>query len=249
MFVAGRSHIGLVRKTNEDEYYCDGRGRFIIVADGIGGHQNGHIASRMAVNELHWFIEENIDRPPEDLLAEGFKKANEKVHSYQEEQTDGGLMGTTLTAFIIRDGKYYLGHLGDSRAYIMHPGEIVEQISEDHTFLAELAQLDEDVRQTMLANRISNPKNTLMRAIGPEATCTPQISSGNLLPGDVLLLLTDGMYRYTNPEEMSEVIAYTDDLEEVALRFEQLALERGARDNLTIVLYREEGGGKPCKMF
>lgn len=112
-----------------------------------------------------------------------------------------------------------------------------------------MAQLDEDVRQTMLANRISNPKNTLMRAIGPEATCTPQISSGNLLPGDVLLLLTDGMYRYTNPEEMSEVIAYTDDLEEVALRFEQLALERGARDNLTIVLYREEGGGKPCKMF
>ncbi|MFP5527743.1 PP2C family protein-serine/threonine phosphatase [Peptococcus simiae] len=249
MLVAGRSHIGLVRKTNEDEYYCDGRGRFLIIADGIGGHQNGHIASQLAVDELHWFIEENIHLPAEALLREGFQRANAKVHSYQENKTNGGIMGTTLTAFIIRDGKYYLGHLGDSRAYILHQNSLPNQLSKDHTFWAELENLDEDMRQAMLKNRVDSPKNTLMRAIGPEPSCDPQFLSGDLSAGDILLLMTDGMYRYTNVEEMYEVVSYTDDLEEVALRFEQLALERGARDNLTIVLYRQEGGGQLCKTF
>ncbi len=248
--MAGRSHIGLVRKTNEDEYYCDGRNRYFLIADGIGGHQHGQIASKLAVETAKWCIEEEFSKEePLTVLHNAFHKANARVYDYQEKEVQGQLMGTTLTAVLLSQEKFYFGHIGDSRAYLLRAGKMPKLLTNDHTYLAELAQYDQQTYQMIASNTVVDKKNTLVRAIGPEETCIPQFGEHDLLMGDVIILMTDGMYRYVNDQEIAEIVSYTDDLDEVALRFEQLALERGGKDNATIVIYKKEEGDMSCRMF
>lgn len=248
--MTGRSHIGLVRKTNEDEYYCDGRNRYLLIADGIGGHQHGQIASKLAVDTAKWCIEENISqKEPLAVLEDAFHRANARVYEYQEKEAQGQLMGTTLTAVILTQDKLYFGHIGDSRAYLLSAGKMPRLLTNDHTYLAELAQHDQQTYQMIASNSVVDKKNTLVRAIGPDEVCVPQFGESDICTGDVILLMTDGMYRYVTNQEIAEIVSYTDNLNEVALRFEQLALERGGKDNATIVIYKREEGDMPCKMF
>lgn len=243
----GRSHIGLVRKTNEDDFYCDGKERFLVIADGIGGHQYGQIASKIAVNTTCQYIEKHYaSLKIEDILSGVFKIANKNVFEYQKSLDEKVTMGTTLTVGIIKDGYLYFGHIGDSRAYILKKDKLPKQITNDHTYLAELAQYDITTYQFLSENNSIDKRNTLVRAIGPDEICEPQFGKIAIENGDYFFMMTDGMYRYLTLQEMVEIIQYTDNLEEVSLRFEQLALERGGKDNLTIVIYRVKGGVFRC---
>lgn len=241
MSVAARTHIGLVRKTNEDQYFVDSDKGLYIVADGIGGHQNGQIASDLAVQSFVDYMDCFIGLAPATRMREAFQHANDTVHRYQERVVDGKLMGTTLTAMLIERDMLYFGHIGDSRIYFSRHKKDISQITKDHTYLAELALHDPVSYRAMKEDAFMDKKNYLVRAIGPEAAVDPQFAQLPLEHGDMMLMMTDGLYKYIPPAEMLEVIHYTDNLPDLLLRLEQLALERGGRDNLTGVVYQYEG--------
>lgn len=238
MSTAARTHIGLVRSENEDNFYYDEREQLYIVADGIGGHKGGQEASALAINAFLHFYEQYKEVPPLELLQNAFIFINDEVHEYQEKHFRGSTIGTTFTVAIIREGTLYLGHVGDSRAFILDDEKVVRQISEDHTYLAELAKFDVD------ANDLGKlgSRNCLLRAIGPEMSVEPQIEAFTFHYGDILILATDGLYRYVDFNEMTEILLTYGELEGVAARFETMALERGGKDNITILIHQEKVG-------
>lgn len=233
MTAAGGSNIGL-RKNNEDSYYINEGCGLLAIADGMGGHEHGQLASRIAVEQFASLTE---GRCPETFSLEEmqrlFMQANSAVFQRQE-ALQSGIMGTTLTAVVIDANEMYLGHVGDSRLYLLHDG-ILSQLTMDHSYYAELIrQGTEDVH---IENR---QKNVLLKALGPERQVDGQYLEQTLEAGDMLLLCTDGLYNSLQPEEMQRIMERPVDLSLNVQQLLELALERGASDNLTVILYRHK---------
>ena len=244
MRVAGGSNIGQ-RKDNEDRY--DIRSlqlangctlHFLIVADGMGGHEHGQLASRAAVEQFN-LLDENafFDGFDLDDMQTIFHQANSRIYAVQEHLHDG-IIGTTLTATAIESDQLYLGHIGDSRCYLYRDG-VLEQLSEDHTYYAELIRQGQEI-----ASGDEKQKNMLMKALGPEEYIDGQYISTSLKHGDMLLLCTDGFYNLVSEETMMDaldrVIGNQDLIDSVVEELLQVALAQGARDNLTLILYLHE---------
>lgn len=244
MNAAGGSNIGQ-RKDNEDRYEIrsvempNGEPvQFLVIADGMGGHEHGQLASRIAV--------EQFAKLEKDTLANGFslddmrllfETANAKINALQEHLNDG-IMGTTLTAATIEGDVLYLGHVGDSRCYVYRDGQLI-QLSADHTYYAELVRMGQDVSQSD-----EKQKNVLMKALGPEAHVEGQYLSQVMHDGDVLILCTDGLYNAVSTED-AIAICISVQKREITLAhavdyFLNKALNQGARDNLTLILYLHE---------
>lgn len=233
MAAAGGSNIGL-RKNNEDSYYIDEGCGLLAIADGMGGHEHGQLASRIAVEQFANLTQEKC---PETFSLEAmqqlFMQANSAVFERQE-ALQSGIMGTTLTAVVIDGNEMYLGHVGDSRLYLLQEG-ILQQLTMDHSYYAELIrQGTEDVH---IENR---QKNVLLKALGPEQRVEGQYLQQTLKAGDMLLLCTDGLYNSLQPEEMQAVMEQSADLSFAVQKLLKMALTCGASDNLTVILYRHE---------
>lgn len=241
MISAGGSNIGQ-RKNNEDRYEIrtvsmpDGSVvHFLIIADGMGGHEHGQLASRIAVEEFSTLELHTLTSVfTLDDMQRLFQQANAKINALQERLQDG-IMGTTLTVAAIQNDQCHLGHVGDSRCYIYREQELI-QISVDHTYYAELVRLG----QLISANE-EKQKNVLMKALGPEHTVEGQYLSQELRENDLLVLCTDGLYNAITTEDIVTVLDMVLDgacsLQEAVEIFLEKALEQGARDNLTLILY------------
>lgn len=241
MISAGGSNIGQ-RKNNEDRYEIrtvsmpDGSVvHFLIIADGMGGHEHGQLASRIAVEEFSTLELHTLTSVfTLDDMQRLFQQANAKINALQERLQDG-IMGTTLTVAAIQNDQCHLGHVGDSRCYIYREQELI-QISVDHTYYAELVRLG----QLISANE-ENKKNVLMKALGPEHTVEGQYLSQELRENDLLVLCTDGLYNAITTEDIVTVLDMVLNgacsLQEAVEIFLEKALEQGARDNLTLILY------------
>lgn len=241
MISAGGSNIGQ-RKNNEDRYeirtvsMSDGSVvHFLIIADGMGGHEHGQLASRIAVEEFSTLELHTLTSVfTLDDMQRLFQQANAKINALQERLQDG-IMGTTLTVAAIQNDQCHLGHVGDSRCYIYREQELI-QISVDHTYYAELVRLG----QLISANE-EKQKNVLMKALGPEHTVEGQYLSQELRENDLLVLCTDGLYNAITTEDIVTVLDMVLDgacsLQEAVEIFLEKALEQGARDNLTLILY------------
>lgn len=241
MISAGGSNIGQ-RKNNEDRYEIrtvsmpDGSVvHFLIIADGMGGHEHGQLASRIAVEEFSTLELHTLTSVfTLDDMQRLFQQANAKINALQECLQDG-IMGTTLTVAAIQNDQCHLGHVGDSRCYIYREQELI-QISVDHTYYAELVRLG----QLISANE-ENKKNVLMKALGPEHTVEGQYLSQELRENDLLVLCTDGLYNAITTEDIVTVLDMVLNgacsLQEAVEIFLEKALEQGARDNLTLILY------------
>ncbi len=235
MAAVGGSKIGL-RKNNEDRYYISDDGHFLAVADGMGGHEHGQLASRIAVERFAAYAAAGADSFSLEQMRMLFYDANRAV--YQRQETfHSGIMGTTLTAAVICGDLLYVGHVGDSRLYLLHGGE-AEQLTEDHSYYAELMRQGSE--ELHVGNR---QKNVLLRALGPEEAVEGQFLERVLAPGDQLLLCTDGFYNVLQAGELPALLA-REPLEDTVERLLTLALERGASDNLTVILYRHEPAEK-----
>lgn len=236
MTAAGGSDIGL-RKDNEDSYYINEACGLLVIADGMGGHEHGQLASSIAVNEFSGLTAGHC---PEtfslETMREMFTTANEAVYR-QQEALNSGIMGTTLTAVVLEDDRMYVGHVGDSRLYLMRDGELL-QLTMDHSYYAEL------LRQGNGSLQISNgQKNILLKALGPEAEVEGQFLQQDLQEGDILLLCTDGLYNALGNEEMERILLQNIDEDSTVQQMLRLALERGASDNLTVIVYRHTPNG------
>jgi PPM family protein phosphatase len=206
----------------------------LVVADGMGGHPAGDVASQIAMDTL---MEAFPTLPEGDLglaLRQAYRRANEAVFQAGEVEPAHAGMGTTLTSALLH-GKYAtIAHIGDSRAYLLR-GEVLTQVTRDHTFVAdEVAQgriTAEAARQDPRRNRLTHVIGTHPRLEGK----LPAIFELTLLPGDRLLLCSDGLYDVLDDGELRRVLVEQDP-GDAAGRLVEAAKERGTRDNATAVV-------------
>lgn len=231
MIVASRTHIGNVRASNQDALLvCPG---LYGVADGMGGHKAGDVASRMAVDEIIRCL--NGQKPDESVLVQAVEQANLAIFREQTENFDLSGMGTTLTMIWEDEDRVLLGHVGDSRAYLLREGEM-EQISEDHSMVAEM------VRKGLLTAEQAKHhpyRNVITRALGSEDTVQVDVTLLDKKPGDVYLICSDGLSEYVSLAQMRDILLSMSK-DEAADQLLQLALDGGGRDNISLVIAEVE---------
>ena len=239
---------GRVRARNEDAVTVvktgsDSQVLIMAVADGIGGHRGGEMASRIAVERAGCYLEEslrNLNAEHDPLavlqsLAGAIAAANAGIISFSSSSQMYRGMGTTLTVAIVSDGRAYLGHVGDSRAYLIRKTEIF-QLTEDHNVVGELLK---EGRISEMEAAFHPHRHLLTRALGVGETAEADVCKVDLIPDDILLMCTDGLTGLVEPEEiLNEVTVYRGQLDRLPLRLVEMANERGGFDNVTVALCR-----------
>jgi protein phosphatase len=226
-----RSDPGLVREGNEDSGYA---GPYLLaVADGMGGHAAGEVASRAAIEELVQAEADLGGRPPLDALGRAIVAANNRIRELITDDSTREGMGTTVTAFFWTGEALAMGHIGDSRGYLLHDGEL-RQITHDHTFVQSLV---DEGRITREEAGIHPARSLILKALQGQGEVDPDLEMVMVAPGDRLLVCSDGLDNASVPDEAVEaVLASTPDLTAAADELIQLALSGGAPDNVTVVL-------------
>lgn len=234
---------GLFREINEDSLLV---GRTVFaVADGMGGHAAGEVASETAIGPLR-AIDDTTYRDPEaatDALAEAVREANKLVIAKAAEDPDLRGMGTTLTTVMIRGRRLHLAHVGDSRAYLLRGG-LLEMLTEDHTLVNELVK---DNRLTLEEAHTHPQRSVITRAIGVEQVIDVDFMPEplELIPGDQILLCSDGLTGPVSESLIAEILNTESDGTLACQRLIDAANAGGGPDNITCVLLRVEGDGGP----
>jgi protein phosphatase len=244
MIAAGMTHIGNIRNNNEDAYFIHPQNTLIAVADGMGGHKAGEIASGIAIEAIASLAELDQDSEfqPAEVFCKAFSEANRRIWERAHENEACKGMGTTLTSAWIFDSLAYVAHVGDSRAYHLNHGRI-RQVTRDHTLVEELIKNGSIDRESAMRHP---QKNVLMKAVGADDSVVPDILEIEIHEGDVLLLCSDGLTHYLDESEICLSLTHTSSLEDSLAEMTELALERGGSDNITVVAVRieENGGGQ-----
>ncbi|GBG56172.1 protein phosphatase PrpC [Sporomusaceae bacterium FL31] len=239
MLVFAKSDIGLVRQTNEDSYACIPPSLF-LVADGMGGHVAGEVASRMAVKAVSDYIQSNltVGCDQELLLEKAIIQANELIFSLSKSRDDCAGMGTTISIVFLDQSHVYWGHVGDSRIYMIRDNEL-HQLTNDHSLVWELVQSGNITK----AEAHTHPqRNMLTRAVGTSKNIKVDTGTMNWSQGDLLLLCTDGLTNMLNEQEIQQIIlADKNDGETVVNILISAANQAGGHDNVTAILLKNEG--------
>jgi len=217
--------VGLVRDGNEDSYLTDEP--LFAVADGMGGHRGGEVASQLAVETLEKLFKKGIGELPDQV-----REANRVVfeRSVVDEKVAG--MGTTLTAALVEGDRIRLAHVGDSRAYLLREGDL-RLLTEDHTLVHRMVTEGEISKEEAETHP---QRSVLTRALGVETVVDVDDDTVQVRPGDRLLLCTDGLTSMVSEQAVEEVLRAVPDPQEAAQRLVQLANEGGGADNTTVVV-------------
>lgn len=222
-----RTDVGRNRDINEDSYLA--KDNIFAVADGMGGHLAGEVASDIALNAVQRNLKK-INDPPEQI-KHAFKIANSRVINYAKRNIGHYGMGTTLTLALLNGEDLWIGHIGDSRAYLFSKGKL-KQITEDHSLVAHLVKQGEINAQ----EADHHPKrHVITKAIGSQPAIDPDIFSIKIGKGDRLLLCTDGLTTMLEDGEILTVINNPDP-SEAAKELVARANTRGGHDNITVVI-------------
>jgi protein phosphatase len=244
----GLTHVGRQRQHNEDAFLVESGAKLFLVADGMGGHAAGEIASRIAVDSISEFIlhtkeddgtwphayDEHYTRTTNRLMA-ALRMANQRVLEAMKKDARLRGMGTTVVACMADDEKMSVAHVGDSRAYLVREGQL-SRITNDHSWVFE------QVQAGMLteAEAEKHPlRNVITRALGGALQVTPDASEISAQKGDVFLLCSDGLTGMVPETEILRVVtANASDLQKACQQLIDAANERGGLDNVTAVLVR-----------
>lgn len=224
------SHIGLVRELNEDTVLVrEGAHGLYILADGMGGHKAGEVASALAAQTLAERLENQLPQP--GTLMQAMLSANAAVYEKQRGDDNLSGMGTTLTVLWEEDTHVLVGHVGDSRAYLFRDGRL-HQMTDDHSMVGEMVRSGAITAQEA---RVHPYRSVITRAIGTDEAVTPDVFRTLKSPGDIWLLCSDGLNDMVEDEEIARVLAGCP-LQEAAQALIDLALQGGGRDNVSVIL-------------
>lgn len=229
-----RTHIGKVRKQNEDAVYMDAERGVFAVADGMGGHLAGEVASRLAVETVREMAESK-EPARVRLLQEAVARAHERIVTHAASRPECAGMGTTLSVLWTSGHYAYIAHVGDSRIYRLRGGKL-EQITRDHSLVEELVSARLITRQEA---RVHPRRNIITRALGTDGDNTPDMQVTESRPGDVWLLCTDGLSGMVDDAQIARALAQHS-VEKAADTLLSRALSAGGRDNVTFIIYRDE---------
>ncbi|WP_094602715.1 Protein phosphatase PrpC [Sporomusa silvacetica DSM 10669] len=232
MLAFAQSDIGMVRKTNEDSYVFLPPHLF-VVADGMGGHVAGEIASNLGANTIQEYIERNS--PPaewEQSLQAAIVQANTRIYQMSQAKSECQGMGTTVTAVYLENEEIYWGHVGDSRLYLIRENKL-HQITNDHSLVWELMQNGSITSEEAQAHP---HRNILTRAVGTSDTLS--VDSGKFLwqPGDNLLLCTDGLTNMLSEETILSICLQPSSPQTIIKTLVDQARQAGGYDNITAIL-------------
>ena len=246
--VAGITHVGMKRNHNEDNYLLMPEENLCCVADGMGGHSSGEIASKIAVEELGEFFKmtsrdadatwpfkmDKTRNYDENRLATGIKLANAKIFERASGDTKYKGMGTTIVTVHFANAAAYVGHVGDSRVYFFHDGAL-SQVTEDHSLLNDYLKA-----KKLSPEEIENfpHKNVIVRALGMKESVVVDVSRIEPKQGDIFLLCSDGLSGMVTDPQIQEVLTRTNELEKACSQLIDLANAAGGNDNVTCVLAR-----------
>jgi len=222
---AAATDIGRVREGNEDSYLTEGP--LFAVADGMGGHRGGEVASQLAVETLGKMFKEGAGDLPDQV-----QEANRVVfeRSILDRKVAG--MGTTLTAALVEGDRVRLAHVGDSRAYLLRDGEL-RLLTEDHTLVNRMVSEGEISKEEAETHP---QRSVLTRALGVDTVVDVDDDTFQVRPGDRLLLCTDGLTSMVSEDQIGEVLRTVRDPQEAAKRLVRMANEAGGVDNTTVVI-------------
>jgi PPM family protein phosphatase len=241
-----KTDVGMVREHNEDSACADAEGMFFVVADGMGGHAAGEVASAMAVEEMKRALEtarpqiQSFENEPSEearkqlvaLLESSVQKAHQAVFERGGRESDKKGMGTTLDVLLVADGEAFVAHVGDSRTYLIRSGSVA-QVTTDHT-VAEVLVIEGKL--TPEEARMSPLRTILINAVGVSPDVGVELAHIRLRRGDKILLCSDGLHDYFPSElELGDVLT-SGDGEKGLEKVVSMAKDRGGHDNITGIL-------------
>ena len=252
MEIGATTDVGLVRSLNEDTILArtlpPGIGNpwqltsVLMVADGLGGHQAGEVASQLAGETIQrvfvldqadsWVPDEVTPADVRHRITDTIQQVNNLVHAQSAESGGPDRPATTLTLCLTRDGEYHIGHVGDTRAYLIRDEDII-QLTQDDSWVGEAVRRGQMTRDEAQSSPF---RNQLLKTVGTAPTVEPTIYSGRFSGSDVLLLCSDGMTEYVGPSEMLRQIKSGPTLQSSCDHLVALAREGGGHDNISVVM-------------
>ncbi len=234
---AGRTDVGVVRSGNEDAFLMIPDSGVFIVADGMGGHAAGEVASEMAVSIVGGALQQVVGRSDADaaeIIRRSLVEANSAIFQRTLVEQDKRGMGTTATAMVINGERYMIGQVGDSRAYVLRDGQLL-QITKDHSYVQEQV----DAGYLTLEQARTHPySNVITRCVGANADVAPDIYGGTLHAGDVFLLASDGLTGMLEDYELHSILSSDRTVGEFVDSLIAEANRRGGLDNITVIVVR-----------
>ena len=248
---AAGSDRGRVRSGNEDSLLHLPDDGLFAVADGMGGHAAGEVASRLAVEAVEDSLSDDGSPPPADRMVEAVREANRRILRDADEHPGRSGMGTTLTALALGAGRRWrIGHVGDSRAYLFRDGEL-RQLTTDHSWVGRRVAAGELTKEEARRHPMSS---VLERALGTSRRVEVDVEEGRARPGDLFLLCSDGLTDMLPDAELESMLSEAVDgpagdgeppadrgVEELVDRLVSAANRSGGEDNVTVVLVRVSG--------
>lgn len=227
------SDKGLKREGNQDSFLIDERLGLFIVADGVGGHQGGEVASALAVETVREVVghPKALQFTPKEVLYQAYEEASHRIFDRATQELRLSGMGTTMVMGYIRDSKIYIANVGDSRAYLYRK-PYVWQITEDHSLINEQIRLGLLTEQQALK---TVGKNIITRSVGFERDVFPDVIEREISSGDVLLFCSDGLTGMVSDSLMCQIFNQTS-IEKVTPKMIENALENGGDDNVTVLV-------------
>jgi protein phosphatase len=249
----GRTDVGRRRKINEDSYLVSPESKLYAVCDGMGGHNAGEVASKMAIETIEAFIQKSAAEPQDitwpygldaNLSFEGnrlktaIRLANAKVFQAADNREELTGMGTTVVALVLSGQAMTIASAGDSRCYLVRGGELKQLTRDDSWVSAALGEgilNSDDVEHHPL-------RNVITKAVGARDTIDLDVVEHDLQPGDVVMLCSDGLHGMVHDQEIGKILGSGDlKLEAASAKLIEAANEAGGRDNVTVVLLRRPG--------
>jgi protein phosphatase len=238
------SDVGKIRKNNED--YCkgeiietkDGEIGIFAIADGMGGHKKGEVASKLAVENIIEFLKDNLVQHDNvklsyitDILKQAYNDVNTIIYNRSKVDSECEGMGTTLTTAVVYKNIIYIGNVGDSRCYICENNSI-EQITKDHSLVEELVEKNMITKE----EAIKHPqRNVITRALGTDKIVIVDIFERNIENESKILLTTDGLTNYITKNQMEEIVLSDENIEKACEDLIKVANDTAGRDNISVI--------------
>ena len=236
MIAYGATNVGKVRKNNEDAFKISNKDKIYLLADGMGGHLGGEFASSMAVQELEKLL---VDVKDKAEIKEAIEEVNRKIYQKSLEDENLSGMGTTLSLIKILDDHLYFANIGDSRIYCLKGKDLIQLTIDDSyvNYLLEAGAITSDQAK-------DHPKkNVLLKALGTTEDIEVFVQEVQWEEDDLYLLCSDGLTNMLEEEEIQEIISSNEAEKAVDLLINQ-ALDRGGKDNITVIVLTIKGGAQ-----
>jgi serine/threonine protein phosphatase PrpC len=244
--------VGRKREVNEDNFLVDKKLSLFVVADGMGGHASGEVASHLAVHEFRNVVDAGKDviekyakgdpsvRPQDvlSLLEGAIQAAGHAIYHKGQAEPEKRGMGTTTSALLIVGDRGFIAHVGDSRIYMLRGGQVV-QLTEDHSLVNELIRRGRITREGLDGSPYKAYKNAVTRAVGVYETVQGDTIDFEILPGDQFLLCSDGLHAYLNDQRITDFLK-VEDITELPKKLVDHANTSGGHDNITAIVVRVE---------